>query len=163
MQGLFLFAFERDAVNAAAQRPLIRRLKVQQALVFVQTVKVGYFPLAGGDLAQQISLHVVEVDVVVSALFARPDKAAAVFEESQVVVDVYVPAIYLVQQQLRLARSGIGQQQLQVILMAIHVEDTKLVGVLRPFDAGYIKFISGVQSYFYAFGFRQMIDEDAHL
>ncbi len=73
-------AVEGDAVEVPLQRALGRRRDVGRAVGLVDAVEVGDVPLPARDLADEVAVVLVEVEVAVPVAVAPPDEVVAVLE-----------------------------------------------------------------------------------
>ena len=110
-------ALQVDGVDLAVDGRVFRGLEID--LLAVETVNFRHIPLSFSKLLHQSTIQIVKVNVVVAALFGSHQETLAVLKEMPIVGDVDVIFVGLVVKHTALARSGIGGQNLKMVLMAI--------------------------------------------
>src|SRR5712664_1992449 len=112
-------AIETDTIQVTLQGRLLRRREIHRALGFVNRVQRSDFPLAFGDLSEQLAVEIVEIQVPISGALAGPEEALAVLEEIEIVADIYPIGILLAERCSCFAGGGIGNQKIECVLFTI--------------------------------------------
>src|SRR5437016_13291232 len=81
-------AIETDTIQVTLEGRFLRRREIHHALGFLNRVQRSDFPLAFGDLSEQLAVETVDLEMSVSRAFAGPQEALAVLEELQIVADI---------------------------------------------------------------------------
>src|SRR6267143_2844488 len=103
-------AIETDTIQVTLEGRLLRRREIHRALGFLNCVERSDFPLTFGDLSEQLTVEIVEIEMSVSGAFAGPEEALAVPEEIKIVADIDPIGILFAEHCSCLARGGIGNQ-----------------------------------------------------
>src|SRR5882762_10970315 len=128
-------AIETDTIQVTLQGRLLRRREIHRALGFVNRVQRSDFPLAFGDLSEQLAVEIVEIQVPISGALAGPEEALAVLEEIEIVADIYPIGILFAERCSCLARGGDANQQIESILCAIETLDGDVLRIVQPIHA----------------------------
>src|SRR6266850_658875 len=110
---------ETYAIELPLKGRFFRRREIHRALGFLNRVQRSDFPLAFGDLSEQLAVEIVEIQVPVSVALAGPEKALAVLEEIKVVADIDPIGILFAQGCSCFTRGSIGNQKIECVLCTI--------------------------------------------
>ena len=140
-----LFALLVDVVYGAAHGAGLVALVVEVARLLIPSVEVGHLVLAVGELAHQLSVEVVEVQVVVVVALALQDEIVRV--EADVLVGglIDVGGRLLAQHQLAYGRARIGHVHVHATLVAVEGDDGQLLGVGGEVYAGDVVLLVNLQ------------------
>ena len=149
-------AVELHAVEMAFDRGLLERGEVDHPRVLVDgahcltqpehaAARRAQRPLAFGDLADELSVEVVQVEVGPAVALGDPQEVPAVVQKVQIVVDVDPGGVGLAQQASRRAALPLGEEQVEGPLIARHRLDGELFSSGRPVDACHVLGRFGVE------------------
>src|SRR6266446_5245785 len=103
-------AIETDTIQVTLEGRFLRRREIHHALGFLNRVQRSDFPLAFGDLSDQLAVEIVEIEMSVSRAFAGPQEALAVLEEIKIVADIDPIGILFAERGSGFSGGGIGDQ-----------------------------------------------------
>ena len=115
---------------------------------------------------RDVSVEIELVDVVVLVALGRHHKRVAIQEEGEVVVDVDVGVAcfleHLPSAEAVVGELALGEEQAQVVLMAVHGEHAQRRGIVGPLDPGDVVGVFG-HGHGTTLVLRQVVDVNAHI
>src|SRR5260370_33215064 len=81
-------ASQSGNIEVPLERRFFRRREVDQSLCFVNRIQRSDFPFTPGNLPELLAFEIIKIDMAVTAGFAGPQEAFAVFHGMQIAADV---------------------------------------------------------------------------